>query len=1055
MAVLYDLLDVAFDGLMAFRSVRNARGEIVDFVWVYTNDAALEIVGKFREEVIGNRLLSVFPGNRDSGLLDAYIRVCETGQPFDSELHYRHDGLDRWFHVRAMRITDGFCVSFSDISAGKRRELELDSVRDRFELMAHAARDGFWDYDIRTKTVWLSPRWKEQLGYLDHELPNHPTAWDGIIFPEDKAIAQRAAQDILEGRANRHEVTLRFRHRTGYTVWILSRATLLHDRDGQPARLVGVHTDITELKRLEQAWAKAEQQLRGAIDAMTDGFLLFDAEDRIVLINEQFRRLYPRIAPHLEPGMHFEDILRLGVELGQWAEDPGTVPPESEVPITVGTADHWLADKRRRHRQLGHTHTIRLADRRIIRILEHPTPDGGVVSIHSDISLLHQQSERLKEQTQFFEKVVDLLPINIFIRDSAGRYLLVNRQGAEAIGLTKPEIIGRSSLDILQPSVAKVILDDDREVMEQDRGYTFRERDLLRKDGTSSTHLTFKQPMELDGRKIVLSASVDIAERKQYELELQRSRADLDAQRQRAEAASRAKSEFLAMMSHELRTPLTGILGMVDLLQTTSLSITQRDYLRTLRGSADALLKLLNDILDMTKLEADRLTLEQIDFSVDVLVREVVALFDAPALRDGTSLRVEFAPDLPLRVRGDPTRLRQVLLNIVGNAVKFTRQGRVDIRVSREETEQGLDPVLRFEVADTGIGITEDQLRRIFEPFAQADASITRQFGGTGLGLAISCRLVEAMGGAIQVESTPGEGSRFWFTIRVTPPVRQLPHRGGASQDADVKQAAETEEQWGASGVRILVAEDNEVTRTLLRTMLERDGHRVQTVPNGRAAVELLTTSRFDLVILDRRMPLVEGPIAARMIRALPAPLCDVPIIGLTADVDGDQQAEFLAAGVDRVVGKPIDWLRLTDAVEDSLARHRHGTAAAESARGGMLVDDKRLRDLEAEIGPLALASLWSRLGLTVNRTLDQLVPHGVAAGTQPLATGQPMIGWAEAMAELAELCDGLGAVALAAAARSMAGHTAARHADDSAALRQLAEDSLAAWQSLAEAAAP
>jgi PAS domain S-box-containing protein len=597
--------------------------------------------------------------------------------------------------------------------------------------------------------------------------------------------------------------------------------------------MFGTQTDITERKRVEGVLRYEDHLMRALMDNIPDHIYFKDLKSRFVMINNAQAHGLGLNDPAEALGN--DDFTYFSSEHAQQAYHDEQEIIRTGIPISleeretfVGRADAWVSTTKL---------PLRGEDNEII----------GTFGISKIVTERKQAEETLRESEEKYRTLVERANEAIYIAQD-GLFVFVNSRMCDLVGASVSDLLGRPFEDFIYPADLEMVRGNYRKRMagEDIDAYDFR---MIGAGGQTIWVFLSAALIQWEGRPATLNLMSDVTERKQAEERLEEATI-------RAELANTAKGEFLANMSHELRTPMNGVIGMIGLLLDTPLDRDQRRYAETVRRSGESLLTLLNDILDFSKIEAGKVELETLDFDLRALLDDMASLLALRAHGKGLEFMCAAAPDVPARLRGDPGRLRQVLLNLVGNALKFTHEGEVAVRASLvSETEK--DVMVRFSVKDTGIGIAADKQELLFERFTQADASTTRQYGGTGLGLAISKQLAGMMGGEIGVVSE-GPGSEFWFTARFG---RQ------ADRESPTAPAAEIH------GVHILVVDDNATNREILKAQLAAWGVRSEESTDGASALKALRSARdagdpFAAAILDMGMPGMDGATLARAVKA-------------------------------------------------------------------------------------------------------------------------------------------------------------------------------------------
>jgi len=565
--------------------------------------------------------------------------------------------------------------------------------------------------------------------------------------------------------------------------------------------------------------------------------------------------------------------------------------------------------------------------------------NGNLATTARTLADAFTQSKYAREEAERFRLVAEAIDHSVLMTDPDGYLVWANPSFAEMTGFSLEEVIGRKPGHFLrapesEPSTTAAI---DRHVRDH-KGFDTEVLNMTKDGRRFWAQLEVRPVFGADGKAInFIGIERDITEDKRTEAaleanrvelqqritDLQNAKAELEAERAKlassadelssakdaAEQANRAKSEFLATVSHELRTPMNGVLGMAELLIDSDLDPEQRDHASAIKDSGESLLVLLNDILDLSRLEAQGLELETVPIRLADIVAAVTDVMRANADDRGLELTTDISSDAPEIVLGDPTRLRQVLFNLTSNAIKFTDHGGVGVFVSPDPAKGG--NFIRIDVTDSGIGISHEAQARLFERFSQADSSISRTHGGTGLGLAICRELAQLMGGEISVESTPGKGSKFSISVPLARPDKGTIGHSSENLPREHASAGEATDSW-----RILVAEDQPINAKLMTAIMGRLNHTLTIAPNGVEVIKELRKSEFDLILMDIQMPEMDGILATKVIRSSDEPWHDIPIIALTAHAMAGTRDTYLQAGMNGFVSKPISIDALVHEIE-------------------------------------------------------------------------------------------------------------------------------------------
>jgi PAS domain S-box-containing protein len=952
--------DEAANARALLASIVDSSGEAIlgvslDGTIVTWNRGAAELFGYSSQEIIGTNVLVLSPPDvREHTRHNLErIRAGENIATFES-VRRRKDGRLIPVSISISPIRDdsgqtlGTSATIRDIGERLAAEQKLRDSEARFRGVFEHAPFGLCVSGLDGRFIQVNPAFRRMVGYTEQEL--HGMCFLDLTHPDDVPICLGIKQALSENPNESLEIEKRYIHRNGNVIWVRSKISRVREATGD-YDVVHVE-DITARKHAEEALRESENRFQVIADACPVMLWVTDAEGGNVFVNRFWRDFFCPIGDQWE-GDNWQTLFH----------------PE-DAPAYIESFDRAVRDQAPFRAEAR----VRRADGswRLVDSYAEPrlSPDGtflGHVGINSDITNRRQAEEAIRNSQELAQSTIDELSSHVCVLDENGRIIAVNRAwrefaAANRSALQSPdETILDEGADYL--AICDHAADADADVAEfacNIRAVLYGEKEHYSLEYSSHSpdqqrwFIGTVHRFSIGRQPRILVEHINITERKLAENALYLAS-------QAAEDANRAKSRFLASMSHEIRTPMNGVVGMLQLLDRSELTDEQRRYASIAQHSGRVLLSLIDDILDLSKIEARKITFEKLDFNLQHVIEDAVHLFRAEASDKGLHVRIRVASDIPALLCGDPYRLRQILTNLCANAIKFTDRGEIAVGAALVSAP-GSTATVRFTVADTGIGLRPDQIGSLFSPFTQADASTTRKYGGTGLGLAICKQLVELMGGTIGVESREGQGSTFWFTTDFdaaqNPDPR--PSNDGARGPAKIVPVERD--------ATILVAEDNLVNREVTLAQLKMLGYRATAVNNGAEALNALDQSHFDLVLMDCEMPVMDGYEATRRIRASLCP--KIPVIALTASAMVADRDRCVQEGMNDFLSKPTDVAQLSRLLDNWLPA---------ANRGSKIFDPKRLLARAGGDSRLAGSNLRSFLNDAETQLADLRTSLGVS----------------------------------------------------------------------------
>lgn len=786
-----------------------------------------------------------------------------------------------------------------DITERKKNENQLRLSQERYSIAVEGSNDGIWDWDIIANELYFSPRWKSILGYDDDELVNSFSTWEDLLHPEDQKSALSTIQAYFNNEIPEYQVEFRMKHKDGSYRWILARGKALRDKTGKPLRMAGSHTDITKNKLAEKELKESENKLRTIIEASPVPIVLTKVNDGVVIMaNDNLGKLFKisvseatgQKSPDFYHNKKDRDTLLKAVITDGYVNNYELVLKKSDGELFWCSVSLKLMSIDNEQVLIAGFHDITERKKAEEEILKHRERLEEMVDKRTqELTISEQKLKQSVKDISDYKLALDESSI-VAITDNKGIIKYVNDNFCKTSKYSREELIGESNRIIDSGFHSEEFFNKMQRTITSGQVWRGEVRNKA-KDGSfywvDSTIVPFLDKNGKPYQYVVVR--FDITNRKTTE-------ADLIKSKEEADSANRSKSEFLANMSHEIRTPMNAVIGFSELLSNSVKDEKQRSQVESIHSSGKNLLKIINDILDLSKIEAGKIDIKPVPINLCNLLDEIENMFVQKVKEKGIILSIDYEKIFPKTLLLDEIRFRQILFNLIGNAVKFTDLGQVSISIEKCELKKEKENVdLIVIVKDTGIGIPVDQQEFVFDPFNQQTGQNVVKYGGTGLGLSITKKLVERMGGNINLESEVGKGSTFRIN---------LPNIPVLDIDVEAKHKAfDTSTVLFEPGT-VLIVDDNDENRNLIIDLLENSHLTLLQAINGKEAVEMAKKYIPDLILMDLRMPVMDGYEATKIL--IDDKLTkSIPVIAVTASIKSSKERDHIKKVFDEYLFKP------------------------------------------------------------------------------------------------------------------------------------------------------